>query len=56
MQKFFQKPLDKLKIFAIIKVQKRKKQTKNVSFLQKRGQSDEQIRHSQQKRVVGKGP
>ena len=36
MQKIFQKPLDKLKIFAIIKVQKRKELTKNVSFSQKK--------------------
>ena len=55
MQKNFQKPLDKRKIFAIIKVQKRKKQTKNVLILQKRGQSDEQIKHNQRKEWLVSG-
>ena len=47
---FFIASIDKWKIFAIIEVQKRKKQTKNVSILQKRGQTNAQITHSQHER------
>jgi len=42
--------------FCYNKGTKRKKQTKNVSTFQKRGKSNEQIKHSPNKERVGKVP